>query len=155
MAPNFRGGWWGDPLLEVLINRCGWRSYNAAHFYWIGRWFRPLLKIGLLLQMFFVVVNTYQKLLIMIARMNLQCQTFLLRESTLLHLNSLISCLMQCHVHYVKTSNRSRIICNGPLTPVRCTDICNDCRLAPVTHKRGRPTPGFDTTTTVTNEDFR
>jgi hypothetical protein len=29
--------------------------------------------------------------------------------------------------HYVKTSNRSRNICNGPLTPITCTHICNDC----------------------------
>jgi hypothetical protein len=38
--------------------------------------------------------------------------------------------------HYVKISNRSRNICNGPLTPVTCTHICNGCYLAPVTDKR-------------------
>jgi hypothetical protein len=58
------------------------------------------------------------------------------------------------NVHYVKTSNRSRNICNEPLTPVTCTHICNYCCLAPVTHKRGRPTPGFATTTPVTNKNF-
>jgi hypothetical protein len=34
--------------------------------------------------------------------------------------------------HYVKTSNRSRNICNGPLTPVTWTHICNRCYLAPL-----------------------
>jgi hypothetical protein len=56
--------------------------------------------------------------------------------------------------HYVKTSNRSRSICNGSLTPVTCTHICNSCCLAPVTHKRGRPTPGLASTMPVTNVDF-
>jgi hypothetical protein len=48
--------------------------------------------------------------------------------------------------HYVKTSNRSRIICSGPLTTVTCTHICNGCCLAPVTHKRARMTPGLAST---------
>jgi hypothetical protein len=56
--------------------------------------------------------------------------------------------------HYVKTSNRSRIICNGPLTPVTCTHICNDCYLVPVTDKRDRSTPGLASATPVTNVDF-
>jgi hypothetical protein len=43
----------------------------------------------------------------------------------------------------VKTSNRPHNICNGLLTPVTCTHICNGCYLAPVTDKRGRPTPGW------------
>jgi hypothetical protein len=45
--------------------------------------------------------------------------------------------------HYVKTSNRSRNICNGPLTPVTSTHICNGCCLAPVTYKRARTTLGW------------
>jgi hypothetical protein len=45
--------------------------------------------------------------------------------------------------HYVKTSNRSRNICNGPLTPVTSTHICNSCCLAPVTYKRARTTLGW------------
>jgi hypothetical protein len=57
-------------------------------------------------------------------------------------------------IHYVKTSNRSRSICNGPLTPVTCTHICNDCYLVPVTNKRGRSTPGLASATPVTNVDF-
>jgi hypothetical protein len=56
--------------------------------------------------------------------------------------------------HYVKTSNRSRSICNGPLTPVTCTNICNGCYLAPVTDKRGRLTPALASTTPVTNVNF-
>jgi hypothetical protein len=56
--------------------------------------------------------------------------------------------------HYVKTSNRSRNICNGPLTPVTSTHICNGCCLAPVTYKRARTTPGLASTTPVTNVDF-
>jgi hypothetical protein len=56
--------------------------------------------------------------------------------------------------HYVKTSNRSRSICNGPLTPVTPTHICNSCCLAPVTYKRARMTPGLASTTLVTNVDF-
>jgi hypothetical protein len=51
--------------------------------------------------------------------------------------------------HYVKTSNRSRNICNGPLTPVTCTHICNGCCLAPVTYMRDRPIPGLASTTLV------
>jgi hypothetical protein len=46
------------------------------------------------------------------------------------------------HMHYVKTSNRSRNICNGPLTPVTSTHIYNGCYLVPVTYKRARTTPG-------------
>jgi hypothetical protein len=53
--------------------------------------------------------------------------------------------------HYVKTSNRSRSICNVPLTPVTSTHICNGCCLAPVTYKRARTTPGLASTTPVTN----
>jgi hypothetical protein len=42
--------------------------------------------------------------------------------------------------HYAKTSNRSCIICNGPLTPVTSTHICNGCCLAPITYSApGRP----------------
>jgi hypothetical protein len=55
--------------------------------------------------------------------------------------------------HYVKTSNRSRNICNGPLTPVKSTHICNGCCLAPVTYKRARTTSGL-ASTPVTNVDF-
>jgi hypothetical protein len=57
-------------------------------------------------------------------------------------------------VHCVKTSNRSRNICNRPLTPVTCTHICNGCCLVPVTYKRVRTTPGLASTTPVTNVDF-
>jgi hypothetical protein len=56
--------------------------------------------------------------------------------------------------HYVKTTNRSCSICNGPLSPDTCTHICNSCCLAPVTHKRTRTTPGLASTTSVTNVDF-
>jgi hypothetical protein len=56
--------------------------------------------------------------------------------------------------HYVKTSNRSHNICNGPLTPVTSTHICNGCCLAPVTYKRARTTTGLASTTPVTNVDF-
>jgi hypothetical protein len=56
--------------------------------------------------------------------------------------------------HYVKTPKRSRSICNGPLTPVTCTHICNSCYLAPVTDKRGQSTPGLASATPVTNMDF-
>jgi hypothetical protein len=56
--------------------------------------------------------------------------------------------------HYVKTSNRSHIICNGPLTPVTCTHICNGCYLATVTDKRSRLTPGLASATPITNVDF-
>jgi hypothetical protein len=56
--------------------------------------------------------------------------------------------------HYVKTSNRSRNICNGPLTPVTSTHICNGCCLAPVTYRRARTTLGLASTTPVTNVDF-
>jgi hypothetical protein len=59
-----------------------------------------------------------------------------------------------CQLHYVKTSNRSRSICNGPLTPVTCTHICNGCYLAPVTDKRGRSTSGLASATLVINVDF-
>jgi hypothetical protein len=58
------------------------------------------------------------------------------------------------HTHYVKTSNRSRSICNGSLTPVTSTHICNGCHLAPVTYKRARTTPGLASTMPVTNMDF-
>jgi hypothetical protein len=58
-------------------------------------------------------------------------------------------------LHYVKTSNRSRSICNRPLTPITSTHICNGCCLAPVTYKRTRTTPGLASTTPVTNVDFR
>jgi hypothetical protein len=58
------------------------------------------------------------------------------------------------HHHYVKTSNRSRSICNGPLTPVTSTHICNGCCLAPVTYKRARTIPGLASTTPVANVDF-
>jgi hypothetical protein len=57
-------------------------------------------------------------------------------------------------LHYVKPEIGSRSTCNGSLTPVTCTHICNGCYLAPVTHKRGRTAPGFATTTHVTNEDY-
>jgi hypothetical protein len=56
--------------------------------------------------------------------------------------------------HYVKTTNRSRNICNGPLMPVTSTHICNGCYLAPVTYKRARTTPGLASTTPITNVDF-
>jgi hypothetical protein len=56
--------------------------------------------------------------------------------------------------HYVKTTNRSHNICNGPLTPVTCTHMCNSCYLALVTDKRGRSTPGLASATPVTNMDF-
>jgi hypothetical protein len=56
--------------------------------------------------------------------------------------------------HYVKTSNRSRGICNGPLTPITCTHICNGCCFALVTYKRDRPTLGLASTTPVTNVAF-
>jgi hypothetical protein len=56
--------------------------------------------------------------------------------------------------HYVKTSNRSRNICNRPLTPVTCTHICNGCYLVPVKDKRDRSTPGLASATPVTNVDF-
>jgi hypothetical protein len=56
--------------------------------------------------------------------------------------------------HYVKTSNRSHNICNGPLTPFTSTHICNGCCLAPVTYKRARMTPGLASTTPVTNVEF-
>jgi hypothetical protein len=56
--------------------------------------------------------------------------------------------------HYVKTSNRSRSICNGPLTPVTSTQICNGGCLAPVTYKCVRTTPRLASTTPVTNVDF-
>jgi hypothetical protein len=49
--------------------------------------------------------------------------------------------------HYVKTSNKSHNIYNGSLTRVTWTHICNSCCFAPVTHKSGRPTLGFATTT--------
>jgi hypothetical protein len=55
---------------------------------------------------------------------------------------------------YVKTSNRSRNICNRLLTPVTSTHICNSCCLAPVTYKRARTTPVLASTTPVTNVDF-
>jgi hypothetical protein len=58
------------------------------------------------------------------------------------------------NAHYVKTSNRSHNICNGPLTPVTCTHICNSCCLAPITDKRGMPTPGLASAMPVTNVDF-
>jgi hypothetical protein len=45
--------------------------------------------------------------------------------------------------HYVKTSNRSCSICNGPLTPVTSTHICNSYYLASVTYKCTRTTPGL------------
>jgi hypothetical protein len=56
--------------------------------------------------------------------------------------------------HYVKTSNRSRSICNGPLTPITYTHICNVCCLAPVTYKRARMTAGLASTMPVTNVYF-
>jgi transposase InsO family protein len=55
---------------------------------------------------------------------------------------------------YVKTSNRSRSICNGPLTPVTYTHICNGCCLVPVTYKSARTTLGLASTTPVTNVNF-
>jgi hypothetical protein len=58
------------------------------------------------------------------------------------------------NLHYVKTSNRSSSICNGPLTPVTSTHICNGCCLAPVTYKRASTTPGLASTMPVTNVDF-
>jgi hypothetical protein len=58
------------------------------------------------------------------------------------------------NIHYVKTSNRSRSVCNGPLTTIACTHICNNCYLAPVTDKRGRSTPGLASATPVTNVYF-
>jgi hypothetical protein len=57
-------------------------------------------------------------------------------------------------LHHVKTSNRSRNICNGPLWPVTSQNICNGCCLAPVTHKCGRLDPELVTTTPVTDENF-
>jgi hypothetical protein len=57
-------------------------------------------------------------------------------------------------VHYVKTSNRSHNICNGPLTLVTCTHTCNGCYLAPVIDKRGRLTLGLASATPVTNVYF-
>jgi hypothetical protein len=45
--------------------------------------------------------------------------------------------------HYMKTSNRSHSLCNGPLTPVTSTDICNDCCLVPVTYKRATRPPSW------------
>jgi hypothetical protein len=57
-------------------------------------------------------------------------------------------------LHYVKTSKRSHNICNGSLTSVTSTHICNGCCLAPVTYKRARTTPGLASTTPVTNVDF-
>jgi hypothetical protein len=56
--------------------------------------------------------------------------------------------------HYVKISNRSHNICNGPLTSVTYIRICNGCYLVPVTDKRGRPTPGLASATPVNNVDF-
>jgi hypothetical protein len=56
--------------------------------------------------------------------------------------------------HYMKTSNRSRNICNGTLTPVTSTHICNGCCLALITYKHARTTPGLASTTPVTNVDF-
>jgi hypothetical protein len=56
--------------------------------------------------------------------------------------------------HYVKISNRSRSICNGPLTPVTSIYICSGCCLAPVTYNHARMTPGLASTTPVTNVDF-
>jgi hypothetical protein len=61
---------------------------------------------------------------------------------------------IQAKYHYVKTSNRSRSICNRPLTPVTSTHICIGCCLAPVTYKRARTTSGLASTTPVTNVDF-
>jgi hypothetical protein len=70
-------------------------------------------------------------------------------------LSSLVRwCVPILNPHYVKTSNRSCIICNGTLTPVTSTHICNGCCLAPVTYKRARTTPGLASTTLVTNVDF-
>jgi hypothetical protein len=54
-------------------------------------------------------------------------------------------------VHYVKISNRSHSICNGPLTPITSTHIYNGCCLAPITYKRARKTPGLASTTLVTD----
>jgi hypothetical protein len=56
--------------------------------------------------------------------------------------------------HYVKTSNWSSGICNGPLTPISSTHICNGCCLVPVTYKRARTTLGLASTMLVTNVDF-
>jgi hypothetical protein len=56
--------------------------------------------------------------------------------------------------HYVKTSNRSHVICNGTLTPVTSTHVCNGCCFTPVTYKRARTTPGLASTMPVTNVDF-
>jgi hypothetical protein len=60
----------------------------------------------------------------------------------------------EIEVHYVKTSNRSCNICNGPLTPVTSTHICNSCCLTLVTYKRARTTPGLVSTTPVINVGF-
>jgi hypothetical protein len=57
-------------------------------------------------------------------------------------------------LHYVKTSNRSHNIFNGPFTFITSTHICNGCCLAPVTYKHARTTPGLASTTPVTNVDF-
>jgi hypothetical protein len=57
-------------------------------------------------------------------------------------------------IHYVKTLNRSHIICDGPLRSVTWTPICNGCCLALVTRKRGRLNPDLATTTPVTNENM-
>jgi hypothetical protein len=59
-----------------------------------------------------------------------------------------------CSQHYMKASDRSRSNCNGPLSPVTCTQICNGCYLTPVTDKRGRSTPGLASATPITNVDF-
>jgi hypothetical protein len=58
------------------------------------------------------------------------------------------------HQHYVKTSNRLHNICNGPLTPVTCTHICNGCCLASINDKRDMPTPRLASAIPVTNVDF-
>jgi hypothetical protein len=58
------------------------------------------------------------------------------------------------YMHYVKTSNRSHSICNGPLMPVTSTHICNGCCLALVTYKGASTTQRLASTTPVTNVDF-
>jgi hypothetical protein len=66
----------------------------------------------------------------------------------------LLHYVLNYRCHHVKTSNRSRSICNGPLWPVTRRNFCNGCCLAPVTHKRGRLDLELATTTPVTDEVF-
>jgi hypothetical protein len=58
------------------------------------------------------------------------------------------------HPRPLRDSDGSCGICNGPLTPITCTHICNSCYLTSVTDKRCRPTPGLAFAMPVTNVDF-